>query len=510
MEKHVTLGEPDRLSDGADVLSEAERLWLTTNAVEIGWWDVEEGHGPLTWPPRVKAMFGISPDAPVTLEDFYSGLHPDDHDRVAAAYASATDPARRTSYEIEYRTVGKEDGVLRWVSARGRGLFDESGRCQRAVGTAIDITERKLAEEKGLTRQPEEADLRESEGRLRLAMEAARLTTWEYDVVHDIGSRGNILSVEFPRLPGSGFGQVAWFAAVHPEDRPQVEAAFRAAAEGRSPRFVGTFRLEGLDGTGWRWIEAVGAPVLQDSVTGQPLRLAGMFHDVTERKWSEQRQALLMRELDHRAKNLLAVVQAALRLTPKLNIEDYVTAVEGRVCALARTHALLAEGHWKGAGLRQLIESELAPFRSAANSSQQVSTPKVNVRGIDVMLAPAAAQAVSIALYELATNATKYGALSVPSGRVSVVWGVHREADLLNLRWTETKGPPLETSPAHRGFGSRVIEATLREQLGGRVDRRWETTGLVCEIVLPLARILSDCTRTAGTVDPHRRSASHS
>ena len=127
-----------------------ERLRLAVDNAEIGFWDVQDGHGDLTWPATTKAMFGISPDVPVTMEDFYSGLHPDDLQRVADAYAAAADPARRALYDVEYRTIGKEDGVLRWVAAKGRGVFDgpsKDARCVRVVGTAIDITSRKQVEE---------------------------------------------------------------------------------------------------------------------------------------------------------------------------------------------------------------------------------------------------------------------------------------------------------------------------------------------------------------------------
>ena len=151
----------DRVEATAELLSTEEQLRLATDAADIGWWDVEEGHGRLFWPPRVKAMFGISPDAPVSMDDFYAGLHPDDRDAVAATYAGAADPARRALYDVEYRTIGKEDGVLRWVAAKGRGVFDETGRCVRMVGTAIDITERKRAQEEKLARQMEDAELRE-------------------------------------------------------------------------------------------------------------------------------------------------------------------------------------------------------------------------------------------------------------------------------------------------------------------------------------------------------------
>ena len=145
----------------AELQAMEERLRLATEAAEIGWWDVEQGHGDLSWPPRVKAMFGISPDAPVSMDDFYNGLHPDDRDRVAAAYAAAADPARRALYDVEYRTIGKEDGLIRWIAAKGRGVFDETGRCKRVIVTAIDVTERKLAHEEKLARDREAAELRE-------------------------------------------------------------------------------------------------------------------------------------------------------------------------------------------------------------------------------------------------------------------------------------------------------------------------------------------------------------
>jgi PAS domain S-box-containing protein len=151
----------DRVQKATDLLSTEEQLRLATDAADIGWWDVEEGHGRLLWPPRVKAMFGISADASVSMEDFYTGLHPDDRDRVAAVYAAAADPARRTLYDVEYRTIGKEDGVLRWIAAKGRGVFDDAGRCKRVTGTAVDITELKLAQHARLAREREDAELRE-------------------------------------------------------------------------------------------------------------------------------------------------------------------------------------------------------------------------------------------------------------------------------------------------------------------------------------------------------------
>jgi len=124
-----------------------QQLRLATDAAEVGLWDLDMSADTLYWPARVKAMFGISADKPISMVDFYNGLHPDDNARTSAAFAAALDPVTRALYDVEYRTVGKEDGFVRWVAAKGRGLF-EGDRCVRVIGTAIDITARKATEEK--------------------------------------------------------------------------------------------------------------------------------------------------------------------------------------------------------------------------------------------------------------------------------------------------------------------------------------------------------------------------
>lgn len=123
-----------------------ERLRLATDAAEGGFWDVDVVHDRLVWPLIIKAMLGISPETPISMADFYLGLHPDDREATSAAFAAACDPHQRALYDVEYRTVGKKDGLVRWIAAKGRGVFNED-RCVRAVGTAIDITERKRARE---------------------------------------------------------------------------------------------------------------------------------------------------------------------------------------------------------------------------------------------------------------------------------------------------------------------------------------------------------------------------
>ena len=150
--------ETTEIYRGNAALRDAEqRLRLAVENAEVGFWDVDHVNDLLIWPPRTKAMFGISANASVTMADFDSGLHPDDRETTSEAYAAAADPGRRALYDVEYRTIGKEDGVVRWVAAKGRGVFDESGRCLRVTGTAVDVTARKTAE----------AALRESEAQLR-------------------------------------------------------------------------------------------------------------------------------------------------------------------------------------------------------------------------------------------------------------------------------------------------------------------------------------------------------
>jgi PAS domain S-box-containing protein len=129
------------------LLSE-ESLRLAIEAGEIGTWDLDLTAGVLTWSARTKAMFGFAPDDACSMDDFYAGLHPDDHAPTSAAFASALDPMRRATYAVQYRTIGRRDGVVRWVAAKGRGLFDADGRCYRAIGTAIDITEQRNLQER--------------------------------------------------------------------------------------------------------------------------------------------------------------------------------------------------------------------------------------------------------------------------------------------------------------------------------------------------------------------------
>jgi two-component sensor histidine kinase len=200
---------------------------------------------------------------------------------------------------------------------------------------------------------------------------------------------------------------------------------------------------------------------------------------------SEARVRLLAREVDHRAKNMLAVVQATLRLTPKSDAAAYALAVEGRVAALARAQTLLSQDRWRGADLCTLLRAELAPFLPDGG-------PRVELRGPDLLLPAATVQPIAMAVHELATNAVKHGALSAPAGRVSVGWAIEPGEGRLVLTWREAGGPPVPGPPTRRGFGSRVLEQVVRGQLGGAIDMSWPPEGLACRIEVPLASRTGD------------------
>jgi two-component sensor histidine kinase len=213
--------------------------------------------------------------------------------------------------------------------------------------------------------------------------------------------------------------------------------------------------------------------------------ILGVHVDITARKEAEERQLLLMREVDHRAKNALAVVQAVLRLTRAENVQGFAKSVEGRVAALARAQTLLTESRWAGADLLAMLRGELAPFTGAASSA------RVSFEGPTVAVTAVTAQPLSMALHELATNAAKHGSLSVPGGSLALAWRLDAATQRLQFRWAESGGPALPGPPARRGFGSRVIENTIRDQLGGDVAFSWNPDGLVCEIGMPLSRAVA-------------------
>lgn len=227
--------------------------------------------------------------------------------------------------------------------------------------------------------------------------------------------------------------------------------------------------------------------ILDISLTVSPIidRSGGIIgasktaRDIGERKRNEERLRLLTAELDHRAKNVLAVAQSILRLTRATTLDQYVSAVEGRIGALARIHSQVAENRWDGAELTSLMRTGLAPFRGAEQ--------RVHLAGPPIFLKPAAAQVVGVVLHELATNAAKHGALSAEAGAVTVSWDLRPNGDL-SILWEESGGPRV-APPERRSFGTHVIERNIPEQLGGTASVVWQPAGIQAEFTIPAETI---------------------
>ncbi|CAN7582222.1 PAS domain S-box protein [Phenylobacterium sp. LjRoot225] len=386
-------------------------------------------------------------------------------------------------------------GALSGLRANGEEFPIEASISQVEVGgerlaTVIlrDITERKAAEDALL------ASRRRMEGIVESAMDAL--------ITIDDQQRIILFNPAAERM----FGVSSKDAINAPIDRfiperfrPDHAEHIRKFKEvGVTTRRMGALAaVSGLRANGEEF--PVEASISHVKVGGAHLATV-ILRDVTERKANEEARHLLAREVDHRAKNALAVVQAVVSLTRAASKEDFITAVRGRVLALGRAHSLLAQSHWKGGDLAQIAVDETEGCHKGG---------QVTLTGPHVLLAPNAVQPVGLLLHELSTNAVKYGALSVAEGRVDIAWSILPDGDL-QLRWTESGGPQAQ-EPAAKGFGSTLINEVTTRQLGGSLAQAWPPDGMRLVATLPAstyrpaAPVVAVASQEASIIDGHRR-----
>lgn len=389
-------------------------------------------------------------------------------------------PAPRAEIEAALRRDGCWSGELRLHLPDGRRLavaahwrLEPPAGAEGAgqvVETLIDLTAARADIE---ALRGAEAELAQERARLALVQEAAGLGLWDLD----LRTGRAWVSPGWRALYGLPEGEVGlaeWLALLHPEDRPGAEAALQAAIKAGTSYCL-RFRIHRADTGALRWIEGRGRRL--DTPAGEPGRFLGVSLDITAQKAEEERTALLMREVDHRAKNALSTVQALLRLTRADSPQDFARALEGRIAALGRAHALLAQDRRAGPELRALLEAEFAPYLGGGPA-------RLVLEGPGLVLTTDTVQPLSMVVHELVTNAAKYGALSRPGGQVGVAWRVTPEG-WLHIDWQERGGPPLAGPPARLGFGSSLLRSLAARQLGGSVEKRWEEGGLQCRITLP-------------------------
>jgi PAS domain S-box-containing protein len=325
-------------------------------------------------------------------------------------------------------------------------------------------------------RRQHEAVLEESEARLQEALTAGAVTAFEWDPRSGLSQRSENAAQILGFGPRQSLTAAQFLARVHPDDR----ACFKALV-GRvrvdSPSYSVTFRFIRPDGREV-WLEETSRA--EFDTTGRFVRLKGLTRDITRRKQAEERQDLLIAELDHRVKNVLARVAVVAMHTRQGSgtMDEFVRALDGRIQSMAAAHALLSQSRWYGVGLTELISHQLAPYTTDANTA---------ISGPDVMLSSAETQAVAMVIHELVTNAAKYGALSSPDGSVSVSWD-RTGADvaaILTITWRELGGPPIAAS-VQSGYGSNLVRDLIPHELGGTVDLKFPSDGVCCKIEIPL------------------------
>ncbi len=375
----------------------------------------------------------------------------------------------------EYFSVKRPDGTQLTIEVSVNPVRDASGRIIGAVSCWRDVTQRLLVDKV----------IADNEKRLTLALRVAGMAIVDMNlqggVVAGLTNGKAVLGFEIDAGEAIETAMPRLLAAVHPDDRQKVAEKQRQAMTNAGP-FADEFRVVHPDGS-VVWIETRGETLADEQ--GKPVRVLGANVDMTARKRSEEHLRLVMRELTHRAKNLLAIIAALATQTAKRNttLEEFQQAFSRRIQGLGASHDLLVKTDWTGAPLEDLVFFQIAPFGGVDGS-------RITASGSPVNLKPDALQSLGLAINELATNAMKYGALSVPEGTVGIAWSVDRsgEEPRFRMSWTERGGPRVK-APRRKGFGHVIIETSLAQVLGGAVKLEFGPKGVTWTVDAPLNAI---------------------
>jgi PAS domain S-box-containing protein len=387
----------------------------------------------------------------------------------------------RTIREEEV-TVVRADGTEIAVLLNIDPLINPQGKLIGAISCFQDITERKRMLD-ALDRS--QHDLREQEERWAATYEHAAIGIVELD------ADGRFIRVNeaiCAIVGGTREELLTWRlqGRTHPDDRDVDDELYRRQVAGDIGFYSIEKRFVRRDGR-IIWIAVRSSTVRDDG--GHFLYGVRVVQDITERKEAEERQKLLIDELNHRVKNTLATVQSLATQTARGTHSpgEFRRAFEGRLIALSQAHDQLTRRHWKNADLRDIVEAATAPHLARSQDQMMIA-------GEPVTVTPRVALTLALGLHELTTNATKYGALSVPAGRVEVMWQIERRAPLppaLRIEWRERGGPAV-VPPKQQGFGTRFVEGSVASELQGKAHIEYAPDGLVCTMEIPLDLIVPD------------------
>ncbi len=460
-----------------------ERLRLTNESAGIGTFLIDVATRTARYSPELAQMLGFPGVLKVPLELALARVHRDDQSRVRTLYEAAHDPSGDGRLRMEFRFV-RPGGEVRWMTWNGKVEFRDGRdgpRPVRLLGACVDITDRKHAEQQLMT----------SEERLRAIVDTA------VDAIIVSDDRGIIESVNPAAEQMFGCtqsdlvgGNVSMLMAE--PDRGAHDGYLAGYVRTGEARIIGRGRREVLalrrDGSTFQ----ADLAVVEWYASGKRY-FTGILRDITERKRSERQIRHLLAEVNHRAKNLLGVVQAIALQTAASNPADFIERFSDRIQGLAASQDLLVQSRWQGIELDALVRSQLSHFSDLIGSRIMVDGPPVRVSA-------SAAQTIGMALHELATNAGKYGALSTSAGRVSIAWNVGSggsEPDRFTMSWTERGGPPVDR-PSRRGFGSTVIESMPKLSLNASVSLRYEREGLSWSCTCPYSAVLEGTSLVTG------------
>ncbi len=404
----------------------------------------------------LRTFWGVGEDQIATF-DWRDTMHPEDEARITGRMVEATMHQTEVTVKGRFRNA---DGAYRILETNAKPHFSAKGEFLGMIGVNVDVTEREEGESR----------LRASEERFRLAVEAAPSSM----MMTDAEGRIVLANAQAERLFGFTREELAArdIATLIPDGHARAEP--KPLGEGAETRAI---RKDGSEVP----VEVGLSPI---EMSGGPMTLASVV-DISYRKQAESQRDLLLAELNHRVKNTLAVVQSIAHQTFRGNdtSPDARAAFEGRLVALATAHNLLTEANWKGASLERVAGDVL--------QVRDVNRERVTLMGPDVSLQPKEALAIAMALHELSTNATKYGALSNDGGHVSLEWAWMDEPNGLRVVWRERGGPPV-TAPTRRGFGSRLVERTVEQDLDGEIAMDFREDGLICSMEAHLPRFAGE------------------